>query len=85
MTFANQVHEAAAKAEKFGSKAYLASVHRQMPGISWEEFSARVVAAHQNGELELSRADLTPALNRVLLDLSEVAHENARFHFVRLP
>lgn len=69
-------------------KAYLASVFEvyceQHGHESWERFGARLIEAHQNGELRLARADLVPAMDRRLVDRSELSYENATFHFVEV-
>ena len=50
-----------------------------------EEFNRLALAAHQADMLELSRADLTPAMDQRYVTESEFETRwGARFHFVRL-
>ena len=43
-----------------------------------------LIEANRLGHLRLSRADLVEAMDRNELAASEIAHENATFHFVRI-
>lgn len=49
-----------------------------------EAFKARLVSAHQQGLLSLSRADLVEAMDPNDVDASEARYRNATFHFVRI-
>ncbi len=90
--FAEQVLAAASdpRTKRFGdNKAFIASVFdsykRQHDGESFREFGSRLVEAHLEGALRLARADLVPAMDRELVDRSELNYENATFHFLEVP
>jgi len=53
-------------------------------GISFEKFKRRLIEAHQDKLIVLSRADLVEAMPAADVSASETAHSGARFHFVRL-
>jgi hypothetical protein len=53
-------------------------------GNTFEGFQRRLVEAHQARLVRLSRADLVEAMPPADVALSETAHLNATFHFVRI-
>jgi hypothetical protein len=71
--------------KKFGDKAYIASVWQVgfAADMTLGDFKKRIVAEHQAGRLELSRADLVAAMDQVQIERSETQHLNATFHFIR--
>lgn len=71
--------------KKFGDKAYIASVWQVgfAADMTLGDFKKRIVAEHQAGRLELSRADLVAAMDSVQVERSETQHLNATFHFIR--
>ena len=71
--------------KKFGDKAYIASVWQVgfAADMTLGDFKKRIVAEHQAGRLELSRADLVAAMDQVQVERSETQHLNATFHFIR--
>jgi len=90
--FAERVLMAAAdpRTKRFGdNKAFIASVfdtyRRKHDGESFADFGSRLVRAHLEGALRLARADLVPAMDRDLVDRSELTYENATFHFLEVP
>lgn len=81
---------AATSTKRFGgNKAFIASVfdtYRRADGEeNWTEFGKQLIAPHLNGRLRLARADLVPAMQRELVDRSQLTYENATFHFVEVP
>jgi len=71
--------------KKFGDKAYIASVWQVgfAADMTLGDFKKRIIAEHQAGTLELSRADLVAAMDQVQVERSETPHLNATFHFIR--
>lgn len=71
--------------KKFGDKAYIASVWQVgfAADMTLGDFKKRIIAEHQAGTLELSRADLVAAMDSVQVERSETPHLNATFHFIR--
>jgi hypothetical protein len=71
--------------KKFGDKAYIASVWQVgfAADMTLGDFKKRIIAEHQAGRLELSRADLVAAMDQVQIERSETQHLNATFHFIR--
>jgi len=63
-------------------KVFLAAVPGAFDSPRMRE---RLWRAHQAGYLHLARADLTPAMERPLIDASEIRVGHATFHFVVLP
>ena len=81
---------AAEETVKFGAqKAFIASVFDTIcntAGIDdWPHFREQLLRAHKAGHIRLSRADLVPALDRDLVQRSEIRYQNATFHFMELP
>lgn len=79
--FAAAVLERCARVEagnphRFGRKVFISALE---PSKTTKQL---LVEAHREGLLELSRADLTPAFDRGLVEASETAYLNATFHFV---
>lgn len=74
---------------RFGRKSFLASVfelYRTSGGnLERGAWNDALIEAHRAGHLRLSRADLVPAMDREMVDASEVCYGNATFHFVQLP
>ena len=68
---------------RFGRKTFIAAL-----ALTVEE-REKLVAAHRAGFLELSRADLTPAFDRKILDASELVIDlgfiKPSFHFIAPP
>lgn len=90
--FVARVHDAAVAPEtaRFGDKkAFIASVFdtysRRTGHADWAAFQHGLLEAHRAGQLRLARADLIPAMDRTLVDRSELSYQNATFHFVELP
>jgi transcriptional regulator CtsR len=52
--------------------------------LSLEEFKSQLLQAHQEGSLELSRADMAHALDQTDVAQSEIQYLSATFHFVTL-
>lgn len=71
-------------------RAFIGSVWEQMRrhgllgGMSLDEFKARLIAAHRDGLLRITRADLVAAMDPNELERSEARYQNATFHFVAL-
>jgi hypothetical protein len=69
-------------------KVFIASLwrtlrdHPALRGADLEAFKQRLLEAHRAGRLTLARADLTSAMDPELLAASEVAHLEARYHFI---
>ncbi len=57
-------------------------MHRNY-NLDKESFQSRLVEAHQNGLLTLSRADLVEAMDPGDVAASETRHLNACYHFIR--
>lgn len=60
------------------------TAHGADVGISLAAFKRRLVQAHQDDLLELSRADLVEAMPPSYVAESETTHGGARFHLLRL-
>lgn len=76
---------------RFGAdKVFIAHVWRalrddpEIGGMGLDEFKRRLAEANQARRLDLSRADLVEAMDPDDVRSSEVAHQGARFHFVRI-
>jgi hypothetical protein len=89
--FAQRVTEAARSSTTrrwhgavFISDVWEALKGRGEVGITFEKFKRRLIEAHQQDLLELSRADLVDAMSPADVSASETIHSGARFHFVRL-
>lgn len=71
-------------------RAFIGSLWQHLQGkppigtITLAEFKARLLLGHRNGQLRLTRADLTSALDPQELQRSEVRHLGMSFHFVAL-
>jgi hypothetical protein len=50
--------------------------------LTLDEFKARLVRAHRDGDLELARADLVGALDPRLVSASETTADGTSFHFI---
>lgn len=83
---------AAARATRTGrfgdNKVFISHVISRLRGdgasIDDQAFKARLVSAHQQGLLSLSRADLVEAMDPNDVDASEARYRSATFHFVRI-
>lgn len=82
---------AAARASKTGryghNKVFISHVWRGLEGEGESDpqaFKERLVAAHREGLLDLSRADLVEAMPAEDVAASEVSYYGATFHFVRM-
>lgn len=53
-----------------------------LAGLTTEQFKSELMAAHRAGKLVMSRADLTSAMSRTMVAMSEIRYLNAEFHFV---
>jgi hypothetical protein len=53
-------------------------------GITFKDFQRRLIEAHQDELVELSRADLVEAMPAADVSASETVHSGARFHFIRV-
>lgn len=91
--FAGAVREAARMPDvtRFhDDRAFIGSVWEQMRArgllgsMSLDEFKARLIAAHRDGLLRITRADLVAAMDPNELERSEARYQNATFHFVAL-
>jgi len=89
--FARRVTEAARSAEtgRWHGAVFISHVwntlrDRGQVGTTFEKFKRRLIEAHQDGLIELSRADLVDAMPTADVAASETVHSGARFHFVRL-
>lgn len=88
--FAGTLHAAIdsvpSASKMWGEKTFIGSVRDNFPHMSDEQFKSKLFEAHQSGHVELTRADLTPAIRNAghgaLLDRSEHTHGNTTFHFV---
>lgn len=71
-------------------RAYIASVWEQMRGespvgdMSLADFKNKLIAAHRERLLEITRADLIAAMDAREVERSEAHYQNASFHFVTL-
>ncbi len=90
-TFTDDVHTIAlaATAGVLGDrKVFICSVWdelRRQPtwsALTLDEFKARLVRAHRDGDLELARADLVGALDPRLVSASETPADGTSFHFI---
>jgi hypothetical protein len=91
--FARAVREAAKRPEVaryYEDHAFIGSVWASMHGhspigdMSLAEFKRRLVEAHQESLLRISRADLVGAMDLQEVERSEARFQNATFHFVVL-
>lgn len=87
--FAHQVTEAARSSTSWHGAVFISQVWKTLQargavGITLEKFKRRLIDAHQNDLIELSRADLVDAMPAADVSASETVHSGARFHFVRL-
>jgi len=89
--FAQRVMDAARSAETrrwhgavFISQVWSTLQARGELGTTFEKFKRRLIEAHQEKLIELSRADLVDAMPTADVTASETVHSGARFHFVRL-
>lgn len=74
-----------AKTGRWHGNMFMAPLWRQMSTtLTLPEFKARLFQAHQDGLLELSRADLVEAMPSKDVSDSEFTHSGARFHFLRV-
>jgi len=92
-SFAQQAYAAATNPNtaKFQNRrAYIDDLYRQMSedgvidGVTLDQFKQQLVDAHRRGELELTRADLTGAMDPRRLRNSKTSLDNSDFHFVNL-
>ncbi|WP_166825570.1 hypothetical protein [Thalassoroseus pseudoceratinae] len=92
--FSLQVQHAAQSVDqpRYGeSKVFIQHVwdafRKQSDGSEWSlaEFKERLVEANRENLLTLSRADLVGAMDRQLIESSEIRLPHATFHFLRLP
>jgi hypothetical protein len=56
----------------------------QVAGMSLAEFKSRLIAAHRDGLLRITRADLVGAMDPDEVERSEARYQDATFHFVAL-
>lgn len=90
--FATRVLDAAraSKTGRFGdNKVFISHVFRKLlqegaVADDADAFKGRLVSAHRNGLLSLSRADLVEAMNPEDVESSEARYLSASFHFVRI-
>lgn len=86
--FAAAVREAAhlPTVAKFHDRAYIGSVWDHMRGhdLTLPEFKQRLIAAHRDGLLRITRADLVGAMDQSEVERSEARYQDATFHFVAL-
>lgn len=92
--FAKEVIQAAQQTQTgwFGTNkvfiSHVFSTYRQLyphSSETLESFKSDLIAAHQQGKIILSRADLIEAMNPQDVVESETTYLNASFHFIRLP
>lgn len=90
-SFAEKVRRAAMdpKTIKFGDrKAFIASVYdtynSMFEPMSRNDFDAALIQNHLDGDIRMARADLVPAMDRNLVDRSEIPYQNATFHFIEV-
>jgi hypothetical protein len=71
-----------------GDRVFVSAIWRQLdqgaefPGLSFDGFKKRLVAANQRRELVLARADLLGAMDPREVAASEIRYLNSTFHFV---
>jgi hypothetical protein len=71
-------------------RAFIGSVWEQMHDLgllgsmTLAEFKARLIAAHRDGLLRITRADLVGAMDPDEVERSEARYQDATFHFVAL-
>lgn len=89
--FAHQVTEAARASRdgRWHGAVFISHVWNTLRargdvGITFDQFKRRLIEAHQDKLIELSRADLVDAMPAADVSASETVHSGARFHFVRL-
>lgn len=89
--FAQQVTEAARASRdgRWHGAVFISHIWKTLQargdvGITFEKFKRRLIEAHQDKLIELSRADLVDAMPAADVSASETVHSGARFHFVRL-
>ena len=88
--FASAVKTAAAAPSTktyYGELAYIASIKAEyFPRTDRATFNAMMVASLQAGLLRMARADLVGAMDKALMDASEIVYHSgwgkAEFHFV---
>jgi hypothetical protein len=56
--------------------------HRAWVALTLDEFKAKLLRAHRDGDLVLARADLVAAMNPDLVAASETTTDGASFHFI---
>ena len=90
-SFAAEVRDVArgARAGVFGDrKVFISSVwdelrrHPTWSALTLDEFKARLVRAHRDGDVVLARADLVAAMDPSLVAASETTTDGASFHFI---
>ena len=79
----------AATAGVFGDrKVFISSVWNELrrdpayATLTLDDFKAKLLRAHRDGDLVLARADLVAAMNPELVAASETATDGASFHFI---
>lgn len=91
LAFADEVRDVARATTHgvFGDrKVFISSVwdelrrHPTWSALTLDEFKARLVRAHQAGDVVLARADLVAAMNPELVAASETTADGASFHFI---
>ncbi|HKA87997.1 MAG TPA: hypothetical protein VKE22_10040 [Haliangiales bacterium] len=87
--FARRVRAAAGASPsgRFGdNKVFISHVHAALadPALDLPAFKARLVDAHRQGLVTLTRADLVEAMDPADVAASETRYLGATFHFVRL-
>lgn len=91
--FAAAVHEAARMptvVRFHDDRAFIGSIWDHMRGrqpvddMTLPEFKRRLIAAHRDGLLRITRADLVGAMDRREVERSEARFQDATFHFVAL-
>ena len=89
--FAAEVRDVARAATNgvFGDrKVFISSVwdelrrHPAYAALTLDDFKARLLRAHRDGDVELARADLVAAMNPDLVAASETTTDGASFHFI---
>ena len=69
-------------------RAFISSVHDYLRrnGSRWplDDFKRRLIDAHRQGLLRITRADLVGAMPRELVQRSEASYGGATFHFVAI-
>ena len=89
--FADEV-QSIARATRTGvfgeRKVFISSIwdelrkHPTWSTLTLDEFKARLVRAHRDGDLELARADLVGSLDPRLVSASETTADGTSFHFI---